>query len=436
MYRKYSIIITCSFMLLLTTCNQEKLVPIVHTTPISEISYTTASSGGTIETDNGFSVTRRGVCWSIYPNPTPQDNCTEDGTGGGEFVSNITELQPSTEGTKYFLRAFAENKEGIGYGMTLTFTTVPIALAKVTTNEIISPRPTSAICGGNVTSEEGSSVTDYGICWGSSPNPTTSNNPISIGSGLGSFTYNLTNLQPDVTYYVRAYAKNGVGTAYGNQQVFTTPMVIIFNNSLIYGSVTDIDGNIYKTIVIGAQTWMAENLKTTKFNDGTSIDNIVDDNTWSNLLTPAYCWYNHTPDLVKDDYGALYNWYAVNSGKLCPTGWHVASIPEWQILSNFLGGNSIAGGKMKETTTRHWKITNTDVTNSSGLTILPAGNRGGSLSYAGFDNLGNSTYIWTSSEYSITDGKFSGLDRNNAVFIGETEHIKKNYGFAVRCIMN
>jgi uncharacterized protein (TIGR02145 family) len=142
-------------------------------------------------------------------------------------------------------------------------------------------------------------------------------------------------------------------------------------------SIVDIDGNVYKTVVIGTQRWMAENLKTTKFNDGSPIANILDGAEWKGLTTPAYCYYSN--DSVNGMfYGALYNWYAVDPScahKLAPKGWHVATDDDWSKLETYLGGWSVAGGKMKAKGTNFWRAPNTDATNSSGFTALPGGDR-------------------------------------------------------------
>jgi len=131
------------------------------------------------------------------------------------------------------------------------------------------------------------------------------------------------------------------------------------NPTTTAGKVTDIDGNVYDTVKIGTQIWIIENLKTTKYNDGTSIPMVTDSAAWINLTTPGYCWHKNTSASYKNTYGALYNWYAVNTGKLAPKGWHVPSDAEWTTLITYLGGDSIAGGKMKETGMSHWFSPNT-----------------------------------------------------------------------------
>jgi uncharacterized protein (TIGR02145 family) len=183
----------------------------------------------------------------------------------------------------------------------------------------------------------------------------------------------------------------------------------------------------YKTVTIGNQVWMAENLKTTRFNDGTSIPLVTDDSLWKNSKTPAYCWYNNDEATYKATYGALYNWYAVNTGKLCPTGWHVPSDVEWTTLTTYLGGATVAGDKLREAGTTHWLSPNTGATNESGFTALPGGLQG---SNAGFWNFGWGGYWWSSTEYEdiIPLSLYSG---HSKVF---RDKESKSKGFSVRCV--
>ena len=162
------------------------------------------------------------------------------------------------------------------------------------------------------------------------------------------------------------------------------------NNST---TVTDIDGNVYHTVKIGAQTWMVENLRTTRYNDGTAIPLVTGNTAWGSLTTPGYCWYNNDQATYGSTYGALYNWYAVNRGKLCPTGWHVATDAEWTQLTDYLGGVWVAGGKMKEAGLSHWESPNEGATNSSGFTALPGGHR---ISAGSFYLLALHALFWSS----------------------------------------
>jgi uncharacterized protein (TIGR02145 family) len=203
----------------------------------------------------------------------------------------------------------------------------------------------------------------------------------------------------------------------------------VHNPAKTYGTMTDQQGNVYKTIVIGAQEWMAENLKTTIYRNGNAIANITDNAQWDGLTTGAWASYNN--DSQNDcPYGKLYNWYAVaDPGHVCPMGWHVPTDVEWTTLTDYLGGAAVAGGKMKTTGTQYWLSPNTDATNESGFSGLPGGGR-----YYGGDFLfvGSTGYWWSSSEYGPGDGWFRLLSYSsgNAFQDGYT----KRNGFSVRCL--
>ena len=194
--------------------------------------------------------------------------------------------------------------------------------------------------------------------------------------------------------------------------------------------VTDIDGNVYNTVIIGTQKWMAENLKVTRYRNGDTIPNVTD-TTWLTLKTGAYCWYNNTNDTAayKATYGALYNWYSVVDGRnLAPVGWHIPTDDEWTTLTTFLGGDSIAGGKLKETGTLHWYNPIAGTNNETGFTARP----GGCLSNTdAFINLGDYGYWWSSSADSSSTAWFRGMYYNNSVF---RNNVSKISGFSVRCI--
>jgi len=191
--------------------------------------------------------------------------------------------------------------------------------------------------------------------------------------------------------------------------------------------VADRDGNYYKVVTIGTQTYMAENLKTTRYNDGTAVPFVSDQTLWDTINTPGYCWYNDAAT-YKDTYGALYNWYAVNTGKLCPTGWHVPTNDEWKILENYIGG-STSGNKLRETGTIHWLAPN-DGTNESGFTGLPGGFRN-SGNPDGFFGLGDLCAWWSSTEYLTTYGYDWWICNCNVVSFAYD--LKQN-GLSVRCL--
>jgi uncharacterized protein (TIGR02145 family) len=193
-------------------------------------------------------------------------------------------------------------------------------------------------------------------------------------------------------------------------------------------TVKDYDNNVYHTIKIGTQTWMVENLRTTHYNDGGNIENLSDNTAWHDNTTGAYCWYNNDATNGKT-YGALYNWYAVNSGKLCPPGWKVPSDADWTKLTDNLGGASIAGGKLKEIGSSHWNMPNAGADNSSGFTALPGGFRhSGTGEFQSMNKIGN----WWSTKSSGTDALTWYMSCNTAVANSYTSLF--DVGSSVRCI--
>jgi uncharacterized protein (TIGR02145 family) len=199
-------------------------------------------------------------------------------------------------------------------------------------------------------------------------------------------------------------------------------------------TVTDIDGNVYKTVTIGKQVWMAENLKTTKYNDGSIIPLITDKYKWAALTTPGYCFYGDNASHKNTD-GALYNWYAVKSGKLCPAGWHVPTDEEWTTLLTVLGGDLLAGGKLKEKGTTHWMSPNTGATNSSGFTALPSGlrNPGGLYDYSGiFSSIGMLGYWWSSTKDTSTEAYYCFMLYSSSGVVRGV--VNNQFGLSVRCL--
>lgn len=195
-------------------------------------------------------------------------------------------------------------------------------------------------------------------------------------------------------------------------------------------SVTDIDGNTYPVVTIGSQCWMAENLKTSKFRDGSSIPEVTDSEQWKNQLTPAFSWYNN--DNGNDaTYGKLYNWFAVEDGRgICPEGWHVPSDAEYAILTDYLGAaDDVAGGRLKEEGTTHWDAPNELASNSSGFTGLPGGMR---FQEGQFDHMGKNGLFWSSRSESTSLAFYLTLTYNSAA--SYRTHIYKRSGFSCRCV--
>jgi len=304
---------------------------------------------------------------------------------------------------------------------------------------------------GNVTSSGGASITDRGVAYGISQNPTIDGSTASAGSGLGSFVVNITGLQPGVTYYVRAYATNIAGTAYGSQVSFKTEL-----EDGATATVTDIDGNTYRTVVIGDKWWMAENLKTTRYRNGIDISYPgSNDISWQNNTSGAYAWYDN--DISnKDIYGALYNWHAVNnSNGLCPAGWRVPSDDEWTDLTNYLmteysipnndlvngAGNALKSCRQLESplggicnTSEHprWNSSSTHFgIDKFGFSALPVGYRNSNSSFFQHSTIG----VWWSSTEINSESVWNRLIDYNAGHVNRS-HSSMGVGFSVRCIKN
>lgn len=278
----------------------------------------------------------------------------------------------------------------------------------------------SVTCYGNVTDDGGESASEMGICWGTSHNPTTANDKIVWGSGSGAYTCTLTALSTNTQYYARAYAINSAGTGYGEEVSFRT-----WNS----GTVSDIDGNSYHTVTIGAQVWMVENLKTSRYRDGTFIPQVSGDAEWEGLTSGADCFYANDPQMVAI-YGILYNWFAVNdSRKLAPAGWHIPSDAEWSALEDYLGGEGVAGGKLKEAGYGHWLTPNDGATNETGFSALPGGHR----EYGGnYDSIRWGGGWWTATDDNPNDAWIRYMDHGNRDSWSYLED--KRYGRSVRCI--
>jgi uncharacterized protein (TIGR02145 family) len=209
----------------------------------------------------------------------------------------------------------------------------------------------------------------------------------------------------------------------------------VFNPSLTYGTLTDQDGNVYKTIKIGTQTWMAENLRTTKYNDSTEIPNVTSDEEWFTLFsTGAYCNYNNTlnADTIST-FGRLYNWSALKTGKLAPIGWHIPTDTDWLTLTDYLGGDRTIGCKLKEADTTHWVSPNTCADNSSGFTAVPAGAR--YFWDDSFDGIGKDCSWWSSSGGGNIDVWIRFLNYNNGHMDLDASNLQNGVrGISVRCI--
>jgi uncharacterized protein (TIGR02145 family) len=432
--QKSTIFILLILVIIVFSCRKEELMreAKVNTISISNIMGTYAYATGEI-VDLGMGVTEYGHCWSKAPNPEVSANATKLGETSklGNYTSKIEGLEYSTT---YHIRAYVIHGEDdiIVYGEDVSFSTAD-GLAKLTTTEITEITINSAASGGNITDDGGSAITARGICWNTSGDPEVSDNTTSDGTGTGTFTSSLTDLEYNTIYYVRAYATNEVGTGYGSEIYFSTKAV---------GSVIDADGNAYGTIEIGDQIWMIENLKTTKYSDGTSIPLVTDFSDWAALSTPAYSWYNNDRSTNKETYGAIYNWFTVSTDKLCPAGWHVPSDGEWKTLEMYLGMSQV------EANNTAWRGTNEGSKlagraeiwssgslksdsefGSSGFNALPGGQR---QYNEDFRVIGDNAYWWSATEVT-TDRAYARTVSYDTTTVYRYHSTKKN-GNSVRCI--
>ena len=392
-------------------------IPTITTTPVSAITSSSATSGGTITNDGGGTIQGSGIVWATTTNPTTANNFLYN--GASNFTSNLTGLNP---GTTYYVRAYATTSSGTAYGNELSFTTFVAAIMLPTlSTTAVTSSSTYAYSGGTITNDGGGIIAAKGLVWSTFTNPSIEINQGSSydGTGMGGFQRTMWDLTPETTYYVRAYATNSAGTAYGNEISFVTQ-------------------NTIPSVTIGSQIWSNTNLDVTSYRDGTPIPQVTDPTQWANLTTGAWCYYNNAP-ANGATYGKLYNWYAVAgihdtdpstpNKILAPIGWHVPTDTEWTTLTTFLGGESVAGGKMKSTGTSLWQSPNTAATNESGFTGLPAGFRYFNGTFLGIVINGK---WWSSSENDTSNAWDRNLDYNNGNAYRNGSN--KNIGFSVRLV--
>ena len=317
------------------------LIPLVFTLPMptvtteaaTAISSTQGQLNGYVVEHPDYPVTERGF---LFADNTQFNGAVEysTGAGSGQFHYTVSNLQLAT---RYYYQAYAQSAMGITYGDVLYFDT-QAEMPTVLTLDVMDVKASKATVTGNVTATGGETSLVRGVCWSTSQSPTVNDNHTADSSGAGIFTSHITGLTPDTTYYVRAYATNSVGTAYGEQRSFTTRSAFYCGTDTL----TDYDGNVYHTVEIGQQCWMRENLRTTHYSDGTEI--LPGGATFS--ATVAYRYAPNDNSSNVPFYGYLYNWAAVMHGAagsyanpsgvqgVCPEGWHVPSDAEWiQMIS-------------------------------------------------------------------------------------------------------
>ena len=457
-------------LLFLTTCEELEREMLVVTGEVSNVSVSSADAGGQI-IDLGQGATQHGHCYSREPNVSLSDPHTRLGipSGAGGFTSPLSDLEP---GSLYYVKAYISNGDITVYGSETSFTTGDISPAVLTTSEVGSVKETTAVSGGNITSEGSSEVAARGVVWSTSENPTLEDNEgfTDDGTGTGEFTSNLTGLKAGTIYYVRAYATNDAGSAYGNQQSFETEVPDYYQPG---SGVSDIDGNNYPTVIIGNQEWMAQNIRATSYRDGSSIITGLSNSEWQNTTDGTYSVYPdgdieglNSDAEVLNAYGALYNWYAVDDSRgLCPTGWRVPSHDDWtkleQYICNELGNtscetkfpydnttwgwtgtsegkvlkscrqvNAHGGGNCATSEHPRWSSHDTQYsTDEFGFSAIPGGYRN---SNGSFSIIGSRGYWWSSDEHSSSTAWFRIMSSASGL-------VSRNYddranGFSVRCV--
>lgn len=392
-------------------------VPVLSTLSVSDVTISSARTGGFVSSDGGEEVTERGVCWNASGNPTYTDNKSSGGTGTGSFEVVITGL---VSGQTYYVRAYAKNSEGLSYGNQLSFTTLSAVAPVITIDPAVSVSTGSATVQVSGLVDGGSTITAKGVVWSKSyvsPDLNNKEGFTNEGSGASDFSSILTNLAPNTLYYARAYASNAIGTGYSNAFSFTTSELIV----------VDAEGNEYGTITAGNLTWMTQNLRTTKFNN-----NQVISDSWDYDNNPAN----------RNLYGRLYTWTAANDGRnACPAGWRLPSSEEWNHLMEYLRDNGYpsTGEQVKAISAKTGWANSTyegtpgyqpQTNNGSGFSAVPAGKR----TAWGYEEKDYVTWWWTSEDWTDNPayGYYKSIkyDQNYMVTYVDT----KETGFSVRCV--
>jgi len=333
----YLLLVIPGLIVILIGCKKENLsIPIVTTLMATEISDTSAMCGGIIISDGGSPIIERGMYDMrrdiYYPDKKPYNS--------ENYTMLITGLQ---DDGSYELFAYATNQTGLALGKEISFMTLtkPIcgvsgaSINSITLHGYVGQRPIF------IGSTPTTAVFEYGIS--TSYVEEIAATPCQLTGGFydygDTFDATLNGLTPNTKYHYRIKASNSEVTIYSIDYTFRTL------NDL---TVTDIEGNVYNTVTIGTQIWMTENLRATKYNDGTPIPLITEDEAWKFISTPAYCWYNNNETNYKNIFGALYSSYTLTNENLCPAGWHVPTKTEWETLEAYLGGSEIAAYELKD----------------------------------------------------------------------------------------
>ena len=416
--------------------------PSVEIVPASEISYTSFVCSGDVTDSGTYAMTARGLCWATTPDPVMTGEHLHLGNGIGAFSATLTDLQPETT---YYVRAYAVNAVGVAYSNNLSVTTLTPQVPTVTTDSVSMYNE----CLATVVSDGGAPILQRGFCYDTLPNPTLENGVVTVDGGVGEFNATLSGLPIGKLYFVRAFATNAKGTTYGNQ--------FDFYAGCDMKTLTDYDGNVYNTVLIGNQCWMKENLRTTHYSDGWPIEHGT-----TSSYDVAYYYYpgNNNSDENVAVYGLLYNWKATMHDDstsnsipsdvqgVCPEGWHVPSHAEWTELTNYVksqsqyvcgsSNNAIAKALADST---GWSNSGTNCAvgnnqnenNATGFSALPAG-----YAITSISEFGRNAYFWSSTVQSnMSYAQAYSLNYSNATVQQSFSYgngLNPNRGHSVRCL--
>lgn len=415
----------------------------VQTGEISEVGPTHCIIEATIYQSGESDILQHGFVWSESPNVTlDTGKKNELGTTiPGSFTATIKELSPNTT---YYIRAYVISTNQTNYGSEKNFVTTDPTVPALHTWEAFNVGSTKAASGGAIYSDGGSEVTARGVCWSTGRNPTTDDNYSIDDAGAGDFESLMRPLEPYTIYHMRAYATNAIGTGYGEEMGFMT----LWDNA----PVEDFDGHVYATVQIGDQVWIAENLRSEHYSDGSAMGLVEQDEEWRALEpdVKAYSFYENSPE-NQTTYGMMYTWAAAMNGAesndevpggvqgVCPAGWHLPSESEWKELEYDLGMSKLIaadigwrgyeeGGMLKQAGTTLWFDPNLMATNETGFTAIPGGFRDADGLFRAF---GSFTGFWSST--ANEEGAWlRGLHYDRGEILHEP--YEEKYGFYVRCI--
>jgi uncharacterized protein (TIGR02145 family) len=415
---KSHLFLTVILIGLVMACDDDEVSVVIESDEVTSITATTAVSGGAITA--GYSAVKsKGICWSVNPNPTVDENITVDNSTGNSFSNQLTGLSPST---LYYVRAYALTENSIVYGNAQSFTTTvyePVISFELNINHIGAEYFRANY---SMAHYEPEMMQERGLCWSTNPLPTVNDKTGEYGNSLND------KLTPATTYYIRAYARHSAGVVYSNQVSFKT-LTPLFPKG---NGVTDIDGNTYNSILVNGKEWMVPELKVKHYANGDPIPNVVDNIEWSDLTTGA--WSTYSPSCQFNHYGVdlntkiYYNWYAVNDDRnVCPTGWRVATATEWDELLLQVGSD---GYRKLVLDAPPFNVG----TNQSGFQAVPSGGyrRQGGFFYC--TDIWNqpTLYWWTASEFNADQAINGGFLFPWSTYFQFERH--KNAGLLVRCV--